>query len=72
MNTVEPMYEWSDIPWRKLERNVYKLQKRIYKASRRGDVKLLLYNFGLDLAIAPFMQEVYCPVNSSYIEAHRA
>ena len=41
MNTVEPMYEWSDIPWRKLERNVYKLQKRIYKASRRGDVKLV-------------------------------
>ena len=41
MNTVQPMYEWSDIPWRKLERNVYKLQKRIYKASNRGDVKLV-------------------------------
>ena len=41
MNTVNPMYEWSDIPWRKLEKNIYKLQKRIYKASRRGDVKLV-------------------------------
>ncbi len=41
MNTVQPMYKWSDIPWRKLERNIYKLQKRIYKASRRGDVKLV-------------------------------
>ena len=41
MNTVKPMYEWSDIPWRKLEKNVYKLQKRIFKASRRGDVKLV-------------------------------
>ena len=41
MNTVTPMYKWSDIPWQKLERNVYKLQKRIYKASRRGDVKLV-------------------------------
>ena len=41
MNTVQPMYEWSDIPWRKLEKNVYKLQKRIYKASRRGDVQLV-------------------------------
>ncbi len=41
MNTVQPMYKWSDIPWRKLERNVYKLQKRIFKASRRGDVKLV-------------------------------
>ena len=41
MNTVQPMYKWSDIPWRKLERNIYKLQKRIFKASRRGDVKLV-------------------------------
>jgi RNA-directed DNA polymerase len=42
MNTAEkPMYEWNDINWRKLERNVFKLQKRIYQASNRGDVKLL-------------------------------
>ena len=41
MNTVIPMYEWSNIPWRKLEKNVYKLQKRIFKASHRGDVKLV-------------------------------
>jgi RNA-directed DNA polymerase len=33
------MYKWQDIPWRKLERNIFKLQKRIYKASRRGDVR---------------------------------
>ena len=39
MNTVQPMYKWSDVPWRKLERNIYKLQKRIYKASSRNDVK---------------------------------
>ncbi|MDR9404591.1 MAG: group II intron reverse transcriptase/maturase [Halothece sp. Uz-M2-17] len=40
MNTVsKPMYKWGDIDWRKLERNVYKLQKRIYKASQRGDIK---------------------------------
>lgn len=37
MNTVQPMYEWNTIPWRKLERNVFKLQKRIYQASQRGD-----------------------------------
>lgn len=35
------MYEWSDINWRKLERNVFKLQKRIYQASNRDDVKLV-------------------------------
>lgn len=33
------MYEWHQLPWRKLERQVYKLQTRIYRASRRGDVK---------------------------------
>jgi RNA-directed DNA polymerase len=33
--------EWHEINWRKLERCVYKLQKRIYQASNRGDVKTL-------------------------------
>ena len=28
-----PMDEWKTIPWRKLERRVYKLQKRIYQAA---------------------------------------
>jgi RNA-directed DNA polymerase len=32
-------YEWDLTPWRKLERTVYKLQKRIYRASERGDGK---------------------------------
>jgi RNA-directed DNA polymerase len=31
--------EWSTIPWRKLERYVYRLQKRIYKAKQRGDTR---------------------------------
>lgn len=35
----ESMWEWKHINWRKLERRVFKLQKRIYKASLRGDVK---------------------------------
>ena len=35
----ESMGEWKHINWRKLERRVFKLQKRIYKASQRGDVK---------------------------------
>lgn len=40
MNTEpKPMYEWNTIPWRKLERRMFKLQKRIYQASQRGDVK---------------------------------
>ncbi|MDB9360677.1 reverse transcriptase domain-containing protein, partial [Nodularia spumigena CS-588/02] len=33
------MGEWKHINWQKLERRVFKLQKRIYKASLRGDVK---------------------------------
>ncbi len=32
------MVEWRHINWRKLEKRVYKLQKRIYRASLRGDV----------------------------------
>ena len=40
MNTaLGPMYAWQDIPWRQVERAVFKLQQRIYRASRRGDVK---------------------------------
>ena len=42
MNTAsEPMYGWNDTNWRKLERGVYKLQKRIFQASNRGNVKLV-------------------------------
>lgn len=38
MNTAQqPMYKWQDIPWQKIERAVFKLQKRIYQASQRGD-----------------------------------
>jgi RNA-directed DNA polymerase len=33
------MREWRTIPWHKLERKVFKLQTRIFKASRRGDMK---------------------------------
>jgi RNA-directed DNA polymerase len=32
-------YECDNINWRKLERNVFKLQKRIYKASKSGNLK---------------------------------
>ena len=40
MNTdTNRCIKWGDINWHKVERVVYKLQKRIYKASRRGDVK---------------------------------
>ena len=31
--------EWSTIPWRKLERYIFRLQKRIYKAKQRGDTR---------------------------------
>ena len=34
-----PVYEWNDLPWRTLQRAVFKLQKRIYQAQRRGNVK---------------------------------
>lgn len=31
--------DWASLPWRKLERQVYRLQKRIYRASERGNVQ---------------------------------
>jgi RNA-directed DNA polymerase len=33
------MYRWEQLPWETIERRVFKLQKRIYQASQRGDVK---------------------------------
>jgi RNA-directed DNA polymerase len=35
----EPLatYEWGQLPWRKLEVAVFKLERRIYKASQAGD-----------------------------------
>lgn len=41
MTTVDsqPMDGWNAVPWAKAERAVFKLQKRIYRASQRGDVK---------------------------------
>jgi RNA-directed DNA polymerase len=40
MNTeINPMYGWEDLPWQEIERAIFKLQKRIYQASQRGDTK---------------------------------
>jgi RNA-directed DNA polymerase len=38
MNTaIAPMYQWNTMGWVKIERQVFKLQKRIYRAAKRGD-----------------------------------
>ncbi|MCZ7566986.1 MAG: reverse transcriptase N-terminal domain-containing protein [Ardenticatenaceae bacterium] len=31
--------DWQTLPWKKFQRNVFRLQKRIYQAARRGDFK---------------------------------
>ena len=33
--------DWAQIPWRKLEKYVYRLQKRIYRASTRGESEVV-------------------------------
>jgi RNA-directed DNA polymerase len=39
MDTVHPpMDEWNTLPWTTMERQVFRLQKRIYHASQRGEV----------------------------------
>jgi RNA-directed DNA polymerase len=30
---------WRELPWRKLEQHVYRMQKRIYRASQRGNIR---------------------------------
>lgn len=37
--SLKTTVEWNQLNWRKAERAVFKLQKRIYRASQRGDVK---------------------------------
>ena len=40
MDTVTPqMDEWKALPWKQLQRTVFRLQKRIYQASLRGDTR---------------------------------
>ena len=40
MNTAQPpVYEWKDLPWKSIEKQVFKLQKRIYRASQRSDTR---------------------------------
>ena len=39
MSELTTTYEWNKLPWRKLERKVFKLQKRIYQAQSRGDTE---------------------------------
>jgi len=33
--------DWALLPWHKLEKSVYRLQKRIYRASERGNVHMV-------------------------------
>jgi RNA-directed DNA polymerase len=39
MNPLQMRYEWNKIPWTKVEASVFKLQKRIYRASLGNQVK---------------------------------
>lgn len=40
MNTSEKnVYKWDEVNWRKLDLNIFKLQKRIYQASKSSDWK---------------------------------
>jgi RNA-directed DNA polymerase len=32
------MVAWQDLPWKKVERHVFRLQKRMYQATQHGEV----------------------------------
>jgi RNA-directed DNA polymerase len=35
--STETVYEYNTIPWKQVEKQVFKLQKRIYQATQRGN-----------------------------------
>ncbi len=37
MDPVRLRYKWNELPWKKIRRNVFKLQKRIYQAAKTGN-----------------------------------
>ena len=37
--SVNPNLKWRDINWKRVEKNVFKLQKLIYRASSRGEIR---------------------------------
>ena len=37
--SVNPNLKWKDIDWQRVEKNVFKLQKLIYRASSRGEIR---------------------------------
>ena len=39
MSEPTATYEWGQLPWRKLEVAVFKLQRRIYRASQAGEIR---------------------------------
>lgn len=39
--SLQTRYEWNQLNWKKIQRKVFKLQRRIYRASQQGNVKLV-------------------------------
>ncbi|MCL2923400.1 MAG: reverse transcriptase N-terminal domain-containing protein [Trichodesmium sp. MAG_R04] len=37
--SIDPQLKWKDIDWKRVEKNVFKLQKLIYRASSRGEIR---------------------------------
>jgi len=37
--SLQTRYEWKHLPWKKIQVKVFKLQRRIYRASQQGNVK---------------------------------
>lgn len=36
---IKPSEDWKSLPWKQFQRNVFRLQQRIYRAKQRGDVR---------------------------------
>ena len=59
MSGLMATYEWGQLPWRKLEVAVFKLQKRIYKASQAGDTRRVHHKAGGLVFTPPALIEIH-------------
>jgi RNA-directed DNA polymerase len=44
MTAAGPTESWETLNWKPIQKNVYRLQKRIYRASKKGEVLLIKAN----------------------------
>ena len=63
---LNPVDKWKSIPWRKLRKIVFRLQVRIFKAQKNGNV--LLVRKLQKLLLSSLCSEIACPKASDTVK----